>query len=68
MLEMVTFENSYGEYRNSAQIYTKVSSGIKPEAFSEVTDPEVKAFIEKCIAPAAQRLPTKELLKDPFSR
>lgn len=31
-----------------------------------MSDPDVKAFIEKCIAPAAQRLPAKELLKDPF--
>ncbi|MQM05859.1 hypothetical protein Taro_038675 [Colocasia esculenta] len=66
MLEMVTFEYPYSECRNSAQIYRKVSSGIKPASFSKVTDPEVKAFIEKCIAPASQRLPAKELLKDPF--
>lgn len=27
---------------------------------------EVKEFIEKCLAPASQRLSAKELLKDPF--
>ncbi|CAA7405316.1 unnamed protein product [Spirodela intermedia] len=66
LLEMVTFEYPYSECRNSAQIFKKVSSGIKPAALSKVTDTEVKAFIEKCIVPAAQRLPAKELLKDPF--
>ncbi|MQL96977.1 hypothetical protein Taro_029665 [Colocasia esculenta] len=66
MLEMVTFEYPYSECRNSAQIYKKVSSGIKPVALSKVIDLEVKSFIEKCIAPAAERLPAKELLKDPF--
>ncbi|XP_043722873.1 probable serine/threonine-protein kinase WNK7 isoform X2 [Telopea speciosissima] len=66
VLEMVTFEYPYSECRNSAQIYKKVSSGIKPAALSKVKDPEVKQFIEKCLVPADQRLPAKELLKDPF--
>ncbi|KAG9444357.1 hypothetical protein H6P81_015697 [Aristolochia fimbriata] len=66
MLEMVTFEYPYSECRNSAQIYKKVTSGIKPAALNKVKDLEVKAFIEKCIGPVAQRLPAKELLKDPF--
>lgn len=29
-------------------------------------DPEVKEFIEKCLVPVSERLPAKELLKDPF--
>ncbi|KAJ4951178.1 hypothetical protein NE237_028010 [Protea cynaroides] len=66
MLEMVTFEYPYSECRNSAQIYKKVSSGIKPVALSKVKDPEVKQFIEKCLVPADQRSTAKELLKDPF--
>ncbi|GAY35092.1 hypothetical protein CUMW_278040 [Citrus unshiu] len=66
MLEMVTFEYPYSECRNSAQIYKKVSSGIKPAALSKVKDPEVKSFIEKCLVPASQRLSAKELLTDPF--
>lgn len=40
--------------------------GIKPAALSKVTDLEVKIFIEKCLLPANQRLPAKDLLKDPF--
>ncbi|XP_022751996.1 probable serine/threonine-protein kinase WNK6 isoform X2 [Durio zibethinus] len=66
MLEMVTFEYPYSECRNSAQIYKKVSSGIKPAALSRVNDKEMKLFIEKCLVPASQRLSAKELLMDPF--
>ncbi|KAK8472645.1 hypothetical protein PHAVU_002G270000 [Phaseolus vulgaris] len=66
MLELVTSEYPYSECRNSAQIYKKVSSGIKPFALSKVTDPEMKSFIEKCLVPASQRLSAKELLMDPF--
>ncbi|WRX07686.1 Protein kinase domain - like 4 [Theobroma cacao] len=66
MLEMVTFEYPYSECRNSAQIYKKVSCGIKPAALSRVNDQEMKLFIEKCLVPAPQRLSAKELLMDPF--
>ncbi|XP_010507096.1 PREDICTED: probable serine/threonine-protein kinase WNK6 [Camelina sativa] len=66
MLEMVTFEYPYCECKNSAQIYKKVSSGIKPASLSRVQDPEVKQFIEKCLLPATERLSAKELLLDPF--
>ncbi|KAK6922851.1 Protein kinase domain, partial [Dillenia turbinata] len=66
MLEMITFEYPYSECRNSAQIYKKVSSGIKPAALAKIKDPQVKLFIEKCLLPASQRLSANELLKDPF--
>ncbi|CAH2053365.1 unnamed protein product [Thlaspi arvense] len=66
MLEMVTFEYPYCECKNSAQIYKKVSAGIKPASLSRVQDPDVKQFIEKCLLPASERLPAKELLLDPF--
>ncbi|KAI8027416.1 putative serine/threonine-protein kinase WNK4 [Camellia lanceoleosa] len=66
MLEMVTFEYPYSECKNPAQIYKKVTSGIKPASLGKVNDPEVRKFIEKCLVPAPQRLPAKELLKDPF--
>lgn len=33
---------------------------------AKVTDLGVKAFIEKCIANVSDRLPAKDLLKDPF--
>ena len=40
--------------------------GVKPASLRKLSDPEVKQFIEKCLVPASQRLPAKELLKDPF--
>ncbi|KAG2676972.1 hypothetical protein I3760_12G076300 [Carya illinoinensis] len=66
MLEMVTCEYPYSECNNPAQIYRKVTSGIKPASLSKVNDPQVKQFIEKCLVPASIRLPAMELLKDPF--
>ncbi|XP_054794840.1 probable serine/threonine-protein kinase WNK7 isoform X2 [Prosopis cineraria] len=66
MLELVTSEYPYSECKNSAQIYKKVSSGIKPASLSKVKDPEMKLFIEKCLVPASQRMSAKELLIDPF--
>lgn len=66
ILEMITHEYPYSECRNSAQIFKKVSSGVKPAALSKVSDPEFKAFIERCLGPAAQRLTAKDLLNNPF--
>ncbi|XVF12901.1 hypothetical protein REPUB_Repub08aG0159700 [Reevesia pubescens] len=66
MLEMVTCEYPYNECKNPAQIYKKVTSGIKPASLGKVNDPQVKQFIEKCLLPASMRLPAVELLKDPF--
>ncbi|KAJ8768344.1 hypothetical protein K2173_021497 [Erythroxylum novogranatense] len=66
ILEMVTCELPYTECRNPAQIYKKVTSGIKPASLSKVNEPEVKQLIEKCLVPASMRLSAIELLKDPF--
>ncbi|EOY22263.1 No lysine kinase 3 isoform 1 [Theobroma cacao] len=66
LLELVTFEYPYVECANAAQIFKKVTSGIKPASLAKVTDPGVKLFIEKCIAKVSERLPAKELLGDPF--
>ncbi|KAF7838273.1 putative serine/threonine-protein kinase WNK3 isoform X1 [Senna tora] len=66
LLELVTVEYPYVECANAAQIYKKVTSGIKPASLAKVKDPGVKAFIEKCIAHVSERLPAKELLMDPF--
>ncbi|XP_052182465.1 probable serine/threonine-protein kinase WNK3 [Diospyros lotus] len=66
LLELVTFEYPYSECANAAQIFKKVTSGIKPASLEKVKDPGVKAFIEKCIAKVSQRLSAKELLMDPF--
>ncbi|PPS12071.1 hypothetical protein GOBAR_AA08540 [Gossypium barbadense] len=66
ILEMVTCEYPYNECKNPAQIYKKVTSGIKPASLGRVNDPQIKQFIEKCLLPASMRLPAAELLKDPF--
>ncbi|KAF7843970.1 putative serine/threonine-protein kinase WNK10 isoform X1 [Senna tora] len=66
ILEMVTLEYPYSECKNSAQIFKKVSSGIKPASLGKVEDSQIKEFIEKCIVPVSERLSAEELLKDPF--
>jgi hypothetical protein len=66
LLEMVTFEYPYSECTNAAQIYKKVTSGKKPAALEKLKDPEVRAFVDKCLAAASVRLPARELLMDPF--
>ncbi|KAF5465696.1 hypothetical protein F2P56_015677 [Juglans regia] len=66
ILEMVTFEYPYSECTHPAQIYKKVVSGKKPEALYKVKDPEVRQFVEKCLAAVSHRLSARELLKDPF--
>ncbi|XP_019058686.1 PREDICTED: serine/threonine-protein kinase WNK8-like isoform X1 [Tarenaya hassleriana] len=66
MLEMVTCEYPYSECRNQAQIYKKVTSGIKPQSLSKLDDCQVKQLIEKCLLPAPLRPTALELLKDPF--
>ncbi|CAN8272783.1 unnamed protein product [Cochlearia groenlandica] len=66
MLEMVTCEYPYNECRNQAQIYKKVTSGIKPQSLGRVDDPKVKEFIEKCLLPASLRPTALELSMDPY--
>ncbi|KAM3242843.1 hypothetical protein ACQJBY_055062 [Aegilops geniculata] len=66
MLEMFTLEYPYNECKNAAQIFKKVSKGVKPAALSKIVNAEVKNFIEKCLVPASERLSAKELLQDPF--
>ncbi|KAL2324400.1 hypothetical protein Fmac_023458 [Flemingia macrophylla] len=66
ILEMVTFEYPYSECNHPAQIYKKVVSGKKPEALYKVSNPEVRQFVEKCLATVSLRLSAMELLEDPF--
>ncbi|KAM7276732.1 hypothetical protein ACFE04_018598 [Oxalis oulophora] len=66
ILEVVTCEYPYCECNSAYQILQKVTSGIKPASLGKVTDPKLKEFIEKCLAPVAQRLSAKELLNDSF--
>ncbi|XP_039507372.1 serine/threonine-protein kinase WNK2 isoform X2 [Pimephales promelas] len=67
MLEMATSEYPYSECQNAAQIYRKVTSGIKPASFDKVNDPEVKEIIEGCIRQnRLERLSVKDLLNHAF--
>ncbi|PKA61382.1 putative serine/threonine-protein kinase WNK1 [Apostasia shenzhenica] len=66
VLEMVTLDYPYSECTHPAQIYKKVISGARPNALYRVEDPEVREFIEKCIAAVPERLSARELLNDPF--
>ncbi|NXA29333.1 WNK4 kinase, partial [Ibidorhyncha struthersii] len=49
MLAMATSEYPYSECQNAAQIYRKVTSGLKPSSFYKVKVPELKEIIKGCI-------------------
>ncbi|GJJ77834.1 WNK lysine deficient protein kinase [Entomortierella parvispora] len=66
LLEMVTGEYPYGECKNAAQIYKKVTQGLKPDCLSKITDPEVLSLINHCIAPEHERYSAQEAIEDPF--
>ncbi|KAJ1280558.1 hypothetical protein BS78_04G242400 [Paspalum vaginatum] len=66
LLEIFTLEYPYSECTNPAQIFKKVSTGVKPAALAKISDPQVKRFIEKCLVPASERSSAQELLQDPF--
>ncbi|XP_034446656.1 serine/threonine-protein kinase WNK3 isoform X3 [Hippoglossus hippoglossus] len=67
MLEMATSEYPYSECQNAAQIYRKVTSGIKPASFDKVNEPEIKDIIECCIRQnKSQRLSVRDLLNHSF--
>lgn len=66
MLELVTCEYPYSECTNADQRYEKIVSGVKPAALGNVKNQQGKEFIEKCLAPASQRMSAAELLNDPF--
>lgn len=42
--------------------------GKKPDALYKVKDPDVRQFVEKCLATVSLRLSARELLDDPFLR
>ncbi|EEE60476.1 hypothetical protein OsJ_13740 [Oryza sativa Japonica Group] len=54
VLEMVTLDYPYSECSNPIQIYKRVISGIKPAALYRVSDPVMRQFIERCLAPTAR--------------
>ncbi|XP_054615006.1 serine/threonine-protein kinase WNK4-like isoform X2 [Dunckerocampus dactyliophorus] len=67
ILEMATSEYPYSECENAAQIYRKVTSGIKPDSFSQVQVPELKEIIEGCIrTKSSERFTVQDLLDHRF--
>ncbi|KAE8283970.1 Serine/threonine-protein kinase WNK4 [Larimichthys crocea] len=67
ILEMATSEYPYSECQNAAQIYRKVTSGIKPDSFYKVKVPELKEIIEGCIRmDNDERYTIQDLLDHPF--
>ena len=63
VLEIVTLQTPYRECANPAQIYKKVSNGIKPACLKLIANEEVEAFISECLANKNLRLTATELLK-----
>ncbi|TNN84846.1 Serine/threonine-protein kinase WNK4 [Liparis tanakae] len=67
ILEMATSEYPYSECQNAAQIYRKVTSGMKPDSFYKVKVPELKEIIEGCIRMNNdERYTIQDLLVHPF--
>ena len=65
IIELVTHECPYSECSNPAQIYKRVTGGVKPEALDKIIDSDLRSFILKCISPIEKRLTAKELMNDP---
>ncbi|GJZ87486.1 probable serine/threonine-protein kinase WNK11 [Tanacetum coccineum] len=66
LLEIDTMDIPYMECNCIAQIYHKVTKGVMSVALNKAKDPELKAFIEKCIGQKRVRPSASELLNDPF--
>ncbi|XP_059927159.1 serine/threonine-protein kinase WNK4-like [Gadus macrocephalus] len=63
LLEMSTSEYPYAECHSAGHIYRKVTSGIKPDSFFKVKDPELKEIIEGCIQTnSSERYTIQDLL------
>ncbi|KAG2388317.1 hypothetical protein C9374_000481 [Naegleria lovaniensis] len=66
VLEMVTGEYPYCECNSIAQVYRRVTSGVKPEGIEKVKDHDVKEFINLCICHKDIRPSAAELMEHPF--
>ncbi|KAI9282267.1 kinase-like domain-containing protein [Sporodiniella umbellata] len=66
LLEMATGEYPYGECKNAAQIYKKVSAGVKPVCLSKAQNKEVLGVIENCLSDEDQRMSAQEILEHSF--
>ncbi|KAF9438986.1 hypothetical protein BGZ76_001881 [Entomortierella beljakovae] len=66
LLEMVTGDYPYNECKNAAQIYKKVSQGLKPECLNGIEDPEILGLVQRCLASENERYSAQEAIDDPF--
>lgn len=66
LLEMVTLELPYLECESIIKIFKKVTCGVRPQSMKKVKDPEVLAFIVRCLGKPRARPSATELLRDPF--
>lgn len=66
VLEMVTGEYPYSECDNPAQVFKRVSQGIKPRALNFIKDDLTKEFINLCISKVTERPSAEMLLNHPF--
>ncbi|XP_056001066.1 serine/threonine-protein kinase WNK1-like isoform X4 [Ostrea edulis] len=62
MLEMATSEYPYKECHNAAQIYRRVTTGVRPEAFEKLENEEIKKIIDSCIQTNRQDRPSAKTL------
>ncbi|OIR58096.1 MAG: WNK protein kinase [Amphiamblys sp. WSBS2006] len=66
ILEILTGDYPYSECQNPAQVYKKVSSGLKPDSLAGITDPELLSLINFCITTEKERLSARQLLQHQF--
>eukprot|EP00891_Asterochloris_glomerata_P000694 jgi/Astpho2/694/e_gw1.00013.30.1_t len=66
LLELATLEYPYSECRNAAQIYRKVTLGVRPSGLQKVPDRDLAEFINVCISPRNERPRSRQLLKHPY--
>ncbi|XP_033647165.1 serine/threonine-protein kinase WNK-like isoform X2 [Asterias rubens] len=67
MLEMATSEYPYMECTNAAQIYRRVTTGVRPASFEKVTDPKIKEIIDRSTRRnKEERYSIQNLLKHEF--
>lgn len=66
VLEMTTLEYPFSECKTLAQVYRKVMERKPPDSLKQIQDPEVKAFVTRCIARRSIRPTARELLDDPL--
>lgn len=68
-LEMITGDYPYSECQNAAQVYRKVTQGVKPDGIKLIQNETIKDFIYLCLShkdvrPSAQELMQHKLFKD----